>query len=156
MKLKRTMTTLAAFAVGLMMLGASGAHAAPKKASSKVLTGVLNLNSATQQQLDSVPGIGPKAAERIIAFRAKTPFTRAEDLVKVKGFGKKKLDKLKAHLTVAGPTTLKVTTGTVRRSRRVALLRRRAEVTLYCGGPRGFPSRQTTNRPGFALGAAVF
>ena len=35
---------------------------------------------------------------------------RAEDLVRVKGFGKKKLEKLKAHLTVSGPTTLKVST----------------------------------------------
>jgi competence protein ComEA len=52
--------------------------------------------------------VGPKAAERIATYRQKTPFARAEDLVKVKGFGKKKLEKLKAHLTVSGPTTLKV------------------------------------------------
>jgi competence protein ComEA len=74
-----------------------------------VISGVLNLNTASQGQLDQMPGVGPKAAERIIAYRAKTPFTRPEDLVKVKGFGKKKLDKLKAHLAVSGPTTLKVT-----------------------------------------------
>jgi competence protein ComEA len=107
--MKRLMTTLAAAAVGLTLMGASAAQAAPRKSSSKVLSGVLNLNTASQGQLDQMPGVGPKAAERIIAYRAKTPFTRAEDLVKVKGFGKKKLDKLKAHLAVSGPTTLKVT-----------------------------------------------
>src|SRR4051812_42647887 len=107
--MKRLMTTLAAAAVGLTLMGAEVAQAAPKKASSKVISGVLNLNTASAGQLDQMPGVGPKAAERIIAFRAKTPFTRPEDLVKVKGFGKKKLDKLKAHLAVSGPTTLKIT-----------------------------------------------
>lgn len=106
--MKRLMTTLAAFAVGFTMMGAIAAHAAPRKSSSKVMSGVLNLNTATAGQLDQLPGVGQKAAERIIAYRAKTPFTRAEELVKVKGFGKKKLEKLKAHLTVSGPTTLKV------------------------------------------------
>lgn len=108
--MKTMMTTLAALAVGFTMMGAGDAQAAPRKSSSKVLSGVLNLNTATASQLDAMPGVGPKAAERIIAYRAKTPFTRPEDLVKVKGFGKKKLEKLKGHLTVSGPSTLKVTT----------------------------------------------
>ena len=108
--MKKLMTTLAALAVGLTMMGTQAAQAAPRKSSSKVLRGTLNLNTATAAQLDAMPGVGPKAAERIIAYRAKAPFTRPEDLVKVKGFGKKKLDKLRAHLSVSGPTTLKVTT----------------------------------------------
>jgi hypothetical protein len=45
---------------------------------------------------------------RIIAYRQKTPFQRAEELVKVKGFGKKKFDKLKPFLAVSGATSLKV------------------------------------------------
>jgi competence protein ComEA len=106
---KRWMTTLAAMAVGFSMVGAAAAWAAPKK-THKEMSGSLNLNQATAAQLDQLPGVGPKAADRIIAYRAKTPFTRPEDLVKVKGFGKKKFDKLKAHLTVSGPTTLKVST----------------------------------------------
>jgi competence protein ComEA len=106
--MKKTMAMLAALAVSALMFTSASATAAPKK--QKVLSGVLNLNTATMAQLDQMPGIGPKAAERIIAYRAKTPFTRPEDLVKVKGFGKKKLEKLRAHLTVSGPTTLKVMT----------------------------------------------
>jgi competence protein ComEA len=107
--MKTMMTVLAALAVGAMTMGAPAAEAAPRK-SNKQLSGVLNLNTATAAQLDMMPGIGPKAADRIVAYRAKTPFTRPEDLVKVKGFGKKKLEKLRAHLTVSGPTTLKVLT----------------------------------------------
>jgi competence protein ComEA len=102
--------TLAALVVGLSMaMGA--AEAAPKKQSAKQVTGVINLNTASASQLDQLPGVGPKAAERIVAYRAKTPFGRPEDLIKVKGFGKKKLDKLKGHLAVSGPTTLRVMTG---------------------------------------------
>jgi len=108
-KTKKTAAALAALAVGVALLGAAPAEASPRK-SSKVMQGVLNLNTATAAQLDQLPGVGPKAAERIIAYRAKTPFTRPEELVKVKGFGKKKLEKLKGHLAVSGPTTLKVMT----------------------------------------------
>lgn len=71
-------------------------------------TGVVNLNQATAAQLDLLPGVGEKAAKRIIEHRQKTPFARADELMKVKGFGKKKFEKLKANLATVGPTTLKV------------------------------------------------
>ena len=89
-------------AMSLALLLAAPAWAAQK------ITGVVNLNSASVSELDALPGVGEKAAERIIEHRKKTPFKRIEELVKVKGFGKKKFDKLKAHLTVSGPTTLEV------------------------------------------------
>jgi competence protein ComEA len=101
--------TLAVLFMGACL--AAGASEAASKKAPKQLTGVINLNTASVVQLDQLPGVGPKAAERIVAFRNRTPFSRPEDLIKVKGFGKKKLDKLKGHLTVAGPTTLKVMTG---------------------------------------------
>jgi competence protein ComEA len=101
---------LAALVMGLSM-ATGAAEAAPKKQAPKQITGVINLNTATAAQLDQLPGVAPKAADRIVAFRQRTPFSRPEDLVHVKGFGKKKLDKLKGHLVVSGPTTLKVMTG---------------------------------------------
>ena len=61
-------------------LGALGAEAAPRK-SNKQFTGVVNLNQASQAQLDLLPGVGEKAAKRIVEYRQKTPFTRPEDLV---------------------------------------------------------------------------
>ncbi|HEX8697215.1 MAG TPA: helix-hairpin-helix domain-containing protein [Myxococcaceae bacterium] len=70
-------------------------------------TGVVNLNQATEAELDQLPGVGTKAAERIVTHRQKRPFQRLEELVKVKGFGKKKFEKLKPYLTLTGQTTLK-------------------------------------------------
>ena len=98
------------FAVAMVLglavgLGADEAQAA-KRASKKELSGVINLNQASAQQLDLLPGVGDKAAKRIVEHRAKTPFARPEELVRVKGFGKKKYEKLKAYLRVSGATTL--------------------------------------------------
>ncbi|MCU0699119.1 MAG: helix-hairpin-helix domain-containing protein [Myxococcaceae bacterium] len=95
--------------VAVAFLAMSGEALAAKRAKTKLqLTGQLNLNTATQAQLDQLPGVGEKAAKRIIEHRTKTPFTKVEELTKVKGFGKKKLEKLKGNLTVSGPTTLTV------------------------------------------------
>jgi competence protein ComEA len=97
---------MAVAAVAFLALGAGEALAA-KAVAKKQLTGVVNLNTATPQQLDLLPGVGAKAAKKIVEHRAKTPFARVEDLTQVKGFGKKKLEKLKPFLAVSGQTTLK-------------------------------------------------
>lgn len=95
---------MAVCAAGLLMV----AGAADAKGKTKVeLSGVINLNTATSSQLDQLPGVGEKAAKKIIDYRKKTPFQRPEEIVKVKGFGKKKFQKMKPYLTVSGPTTLK-------------------------------------------------
>ena len=94
-------------ALALVVVGLGhDAHAGGKTRTRKVVSGVLNLNTASAAQLDMLPGVGEKAAARIIEYRKKTPFTRPEEIVKVKGFGKKKWEKLKGHLTVSGPTNL--------------------------------------------------
>jgi competence protein ComEA len=95
--------------VAVAFLAMSGEALAAKRSKTKLqVTGQLNLNTATQAQLDQLPGVGEKAAKRIIEHRAKTPFAKVEDLGKVKGFGKKKLEKLRPHLAVSGVTTLSV------------------------------------------------
>ncbi len=88
-----------------LMSFAGAAEAAPKKTKLEV-TGVVNLNQASEKQLDLLPGIGPKVAKRIVEYRAKSPFSTPAQVARVKGFGKKRYEKLKAYLTVAGPTTL--------------------------------------------------
>jgi competence protein ComEA len=65
----------------------------------------INLNTATQAQLESLPGIGPKAAQRILEYRQKNGnFKKTEDLMNVKGIGEKSFLKLKPLLTVSDRT----------------------------------------------------
>lgn len=62
---------------------------------------IVNLNTATQGQLESLPGLGAKAAVRILEYRQKNgQFKKVEDLMNVKGIGEKSFLKLKPLLTV--------------------------------------------------------
>jgi len=62
----------------------------------------LNVNLASQEELEELPGIGPVKAKAIVEFREKNgPFRTVEDLVQVPGIGKKTLEKLLPHITVA-------------------------------------------------------
>lgn len=64
-------------------------------------TGRFNLNTATLEQLDEIPGIGASKAKAILDYRLKKGrFNRIEELIEVKGIGEKMLEKLKAFLYV--------------------------------------------------------
>ena len=63
----------------------------------------LNINTATQSELEAVKGLGPAKAQSIIAYReANGNYKSLDDLDNVKGFGKASIEKLKGELTV-GP-----------------------------------------------------
>jgi comEA protein len=65
-------------------------------------SGLVNINTATSEELQTLPGIGPKTAEKIIQYRqANGPFTRIEDVMKVKGIAQGKFAKIKDKITVA-------------------------------------------------------
>jgi competence ComEA-like helix-hairpin-helix protein len=62
----------------------------------------INLNTATLEQLEELPGIGPVTAKSIIDFRTKSgPFKRTEDLLAVPRISKKRFQKLAPYVTVA-------------------------------------------------------
>lgn len=75
------------------------------KAKRSVGTGVLNLNTATLDQIDALPGISPKLATAVVAERAARPFSRPEDVMRVRGLSRKRFERLRPHLTVTGPTS---------------------------------------------------
>ncbi|MEW5942361.1 MAG: helix-hairpin-helix domain-containing protein [Pseudomonadota bacterium] len=63
----------------------------------------VDLNTATQAQLETVKGIGPAKAKAIIEYRTKSgPFKSVDDLEKVSGFGKKTVDSVRSQVTVGG------------------------------------------------------
>lgn len=63
--------------------------------------GKVDLNSATTDQLDALPGIGPVTAQKIVADRSSNgPFRNVEDLMRVPGIGPAKFDALKDLVTV--------------------------------------------------------
>jgi competence protein ComEA len=64
----------------------------------------VNINTASQADLESLPGIGPVIAQRIIAFRQEHgPFTRIEDIQEVAGIGPATYEKVKDSITISGP-----------------------------------------------------
>lgn len=62
----------------------------------------LNLNTATLEQLDALPGIGRSTAQRILEHREKNgAFKKIEELMNVKGIGEKAFLKIKPLITVS-------------------------------------------------------
>jgi competence protein ComEA len=63
--------------------------------------GLVNLNTATVEQLDTLPGVGPVTAAAIVAWRdANGPFTSVDQLGDVDGIGPARLEKLRAQVHV--------------------------------------------------------
>jgi competence protein ComEA len=70
----------------------------------KAPAAVVNLNTATVEQLDALPGIGAAMAARIVEYRQKNgAFKKVEDLMNVRGIGEKNFLKLKPLITIGTP-----------------------------------------------------
>ena len=73
----------------------------PSFAGAAVRGAKININSAGASELEKVPGIGALTAKKILECRIKNgPFRSYEDLSKIKGFGKKKIEKLKTEISL--------------------------------------------------------
>lgn len=104
---------LAALAISLSFAGtAATAHAAPSEDAvegpvAPSANGVLNLNTASEEELMRLPGVGPSKAKAILELRAQLKgFKKVEDLMRVKGIGRKTFRKLLPMLKLDGSTTL--------------------------------------------------
>ena len=67
----------------------------------------VNINTATQEELESLPNIGPVKAKAIIDYRkANGNFKTVDDIKSVKGIGDISFDKLKSQISVSGATVV--------------------------------------------------
>ena len=110
---KSILTLLACAATAATLTISSPAHATPFAGATTFallapeLEGQCNINTATQEQLELLPGIGPAMAKKIIDHRASKPFADPSHIIRIKGIGRKTFEKLKPRLTVKGETNLR-------------------------------------------------
>jgi competence protein ComEA len=87
---------LTALAVWMLMAAVTGAGTKTPPAAHSI-----DLNSATAQQLEELPGIGPTRADAILEFRKKSgPFRSVNDLLVVRGISRKELEKIRLYIVV--------------------------------------------------------
>ncbi len=95
-----------AFVIGGMVVPASVPAqdpASPRPVEARASAPV-NLNAASADQLEALPGIGPQTAARIVEYRQKHGgFKKIEELMNVKGIGEKSFLKIKPLITVTAP-----------------------------------------------------
>lgn len=81
--------------------GAAGGAMAAGGAAGAASSAPINLNSATAEQLDTLDGVGPTTAQKILEYRTQHGgFSSIDDLAQISGIGPKKLEALKAQVTV--------------------------------------------------------
>ena len=61
---------------------------------------LVSINNASLEELDTLPGVGPSIAQRIIEYRKEQPFTSLDDLKNVKGIGNKTFEKMKEQISL--------------------------------------------------------
>lgn len=82
----------------------AGAEKAGAGAAAGAISGPVNINTASAEELAKLPGIGPKIAEEIVSYRKNHgPFKTTRDITNVKGVGDKKYEAIKDKITVGTP-----------------------------------------------------
>ncbi len=90
------------------------------KASKKQISGQLNLNTASVEQLDQLPSMSAKKAQLIVDYRKDHPFKSVDELDNVKGFSPKGIDKIRTYISIAGGNNLVVEGGKSKKGKKAA------------------------------------
>ena len=90
----------------LLLLGMLALLTSRQARAEKVgLEGVINLNTASAEELGLIPGVGPARIRNILAYRKAHPFRTVDELARIKGIGRKTVRQWRLHLAVGGPST---------------------------------------------------
>ncbi|MCU0588216.1 MAG: helix-hairpin-helix domain-containing protein [Syntrophobacteraceae bacterium] len=82
----------------------AGAEKPAAGAAAEAVSGPVNINTATAEELAKLPGVGPKTAEEIVKYRKEHgAFKATKDIMNVKGIGDKKFKALEPKITVGTP-----------------------------------------------------
>jgi competence protein ComEA len=104
---RRLRIILAVAATLLSAVAARAEHPAvrpPAVAPARAPNGpLIDLNAATPEELETLPGIGPTRAHAIVEHRQAHPFKKVDELTKVKGIGRKTFARLRPLVTLGGP-----------------------------------------------------
>ena len=94
---------LVALAIGIALLAGAAARAADGTGGATARPAAVNVNTATLQELEKLPGIGEARAQAILdARKQRGGFKSVDELVDVRGIGPKNLEKLRPYLHVSG------------------------------------------------------
>jgi competence protein ComEA len=89
----------------LLLLGMLAVFSKEVQAEKTELEGVVNLNTASAEELGLIPGVGPARVRNILAYRKAHPFRTVDELARIKGIGRKTVRRWRMHLAVGGPST---------------------------------------------------
>ena len=89
----------------LLLLGMLALLTSEARAEKAKLEGVVNLNTASPEELRLIPGVGPARVRNILAYRRAHPFRTVDELARIKGIGRKTVRQWRLHLAVGGPST---------------------------------------------------
>jgi competence protein ComEA len=104
--MSRILTTTLLFSMIFAPTALLARSNSPQKTPSRAAATVVDINRASAEDFEKLPGIGPKLAQQIVAYRTKHgPFRRVEDLLIIKGIGSKKWKALRPYVCVSSAPT---------------------------------------------------